>query len=281
MRSSRRGLFALCALTAIPPAVASAIIIPPGYDPLETRQPTYVDFSSTPIPVDFFDPGSDPFNGAVQLQGAPLGSFPGCTGVNLGPVDTIVERKQSASFPNIGDSWTVPIEIVSLSLTSMNPITVTYGGSNPELWKVDVILPSSQPALGQMTITQTHANGGTFTAAFRVQPRLTFTRVLDNTTRVLEGMLIVDFASSGADWVFTSSKFQCGWNILDSPVPGTALPTCSPTNFIPGINGIGGENIVAWSSYASNAVHTVAPVCEQPIGIESASWGAVKALYRE
>jgi hypothetical protein len=139
-----------------------------------------------------------------------------------------------------------------------------------------------------MTITRTHTNGGTFTASFRVQPRLTFTRVLDNATRVLDGMIIVDFSSSGTDWVHVASKFQCGWNILDFRFPGSAgvqdqhgLATCSPTNFIPGINGISGESIIAWSNYAPNAVHTVAPVCEQPIGTKSASWGAVKAVYRE
>jgi len=290
MRSSRRVLFTLCALTAITPAVASATIISAGYDPLETRQPTFVDFISTPIPQNFFDPGSDPFDGVVQLEGLPLGSFPVCPGVNLGQVDTIVERKLSASLPNIGDSSTVPIEIMALSLTSVDPITVTYGGSNPELWKVDVTLPSSQPALGQMTITRTHTNGGSFTAAFRVQPRFTFTRVVDDAIRVLDGMIIIDFSSSGCDWVHVTTRFQCGFSYLDFRMPGTvqvqsqhrvALPTCSPTNFIPGINGISGEIIVAWSNYAPNAVLTVAPVCEQPIGTKSASWGAVKALYRE
>ncbi|MFO0839494.1 MAG: lamin tail domain-containing protein [Phycisphaerae bacterium] len=149
---------------------------------------TYDDFSSFPLPPGFFDPGSDPFGGTVVFGGQPLSTSPPSA---LGPTDTIVRRGGSVSLPNPGDTATVPIEIVALSLVSVQPITVTYnGGLNPEQWNVRGCLsgPSSQQP-GGMTINRDNCPtpvGGTFTATLPVLPRLTFTRLSDNAQRVLD-----------------------------------------------------------------------------------------------
>jgi len=62
------------------------------------------------IPADFFDPGSDPFTGNVNIQGYVVNT-----------VDTV-------AFPGnmgLGDRpETIPVELVQLSLVSVNPITV-------------------------------------------------------------------------------------------------------------------------------------------------------------
>ena len=101
-----------------------------------------------PIPPSFFDPGSDPFLGQVDFVGVPIPLF---LGQPTGGADTIVERLTDTNF-GTGTTDTIQIELVALSLTSIAPITVTYGGTNPELWDISVST-SGAPSLGSMTIT--------------------------------------------------------------------------------------------------------------------------------
>ena len=117
----------------------------------------------TPIPADFFDPGSVPFSGVIFLGGSPIGNTTGViekttdlgynwsipfqgpnritdiefanptTGFACGPGNTVVRRTT-----NGGTNWdpiTIPIEIVSLSLVSTNPITVYGAGTNGRIIK--------------------------------------------------------------------------------------------------------------------------------------------------
>jgi hypothetical protein len=142
-----------------------------------------------PIPAGFFDPGSDPFTSAVCLRGVPLGV------PQYGDADTLISRSADpfdrCDLPS-GTSSTVDIEIVALSLESVDPITVTYnGGSNPETWNVTVDLspgglpPSTPPRT--LTATKSHCNGGTYTSVLYVQPRFTFTKVSNpSEVRVLD-----------------------------------------------------------------------------------------------
>ncbi len=153
-------------------------------DPLETwitppGTGTFVQFgppgSLPPIPADFFGPGSDPFVGQVDFIGLEIDP------PNLGSTSTLIQRTGDPFLPPDppgGPPVTIPIEIVELSLRSVSPITVTFnGGQNPESWDLEVDLSVVTPPLGTMTVTKTHANGGTFDASFRVQPRFTFTEV--------------------------------------------------------------------------------------------------------
>ncbi len=143
-------------------------------DDLWTTPPgsaTSYSFLDTPLPADFFGTGSDPFTGTVDLQGAPFG------GGSLGPADTIVRRQSDLCPTDVGDSITVDVEIVALSLVSVEPITVTFNdGQSPEDWDIAVCLSSFSQQTGRMTITLDEEDCGTFDSNIPVLPRFTFTR---------------------------------------------------------------------------------------------------------
>jgi hypothetical protein len=133
------------------------------------------DDGGTPIPGGFFGPGSDAFSGSVCLKGRPLG-LP-----QYGDADTLISRSADpfdrCALPS-GTQSTVSIEVVALSLESVDPIIVTYnGGPTSETWKVTVDLSSVGQPPGTLTATKSHCNGGEYTSVLYVQPRFTFTKV--------------------------------------------------------------------------------------------------------
>ena len=166
----------VCALVVVGITVgasttALATSIGSGFDLFATIPRTFVALG---LPPDFFGPGSDPFFGEVDLKGDPIG--PGNT-------DTIVERKQGINPFGDGDTGIIDIEIVELSLTSIDPIPVT-GGAGAGDWDVHVGL-SPTPSTGTMTIHHdATTEGGTFDSQLEVFPLLTFTRGSD--TQVLD-----------------------------------------------------------------------------------------------
>ncbi len=177
-------------------------------DYLATYPPTWVTFGSPfvpPIRADFFDPGSDPFFGLVQLGGQPINP------PTLGPTSTIIRRPGPPFLPADppGGPVNVPIEIVALSLVSVNPITVTYfGGFNPEQWNVSVRLsPTVMPQPpGNIRALKTHANGGTFDSVIQVVPLFTFVRQTDMAVRQLDAGMVpglppIRLESFGDPWV--------------------------------------------------------------------------------
>jgi hypothetical protein len=138
---------------------------PPPPDPHRTVQGTSVTFGTNDVPAipgGFFDPGSDPFTGIVNMQ--------------AGPMDTLIQR--SGPIVCIGPlpapCDVVQTEIVALDLVSVSPITVSPGGTQ---WDVAVGLSVNAQSLGTLSATKTHANGGTFSASIMVRPRITFTEV--------------------------------------------------------------------------------------------------------
>lgn len=204
-------------------------------DPAQTS----FDFSSTPIPADFFGPGSDPFVGNINLQGLPLGGSTLCPNDDLGQADTIVRRANDANVPTSPSTDVIQIEIVELSLVSSAPIVVTYnGGMNPELWDVETQLSQSPQPQGSMTINRTHSNGGNFDTNLPVLPRFTFTRQSDSQIRILdfgiEAIPPVILNGAGAPW--------SDWN----PPPGSCTSNWCPSPFV--LN-------------ATNASHGVVSIC--------------------
>jgi len=200
---------------------------------------TYRDFRVNPLPAGFFDPGSDPFDGTVVFQGAPLVTDPPSV---IGPTDTIIRRMAPLSFPGCGGTDTVPIEIVALSLVSCEPIVVRYPDPpNPprsELWDVKVSLPGQPQTPGTMTVTKTHCDGGTFSATLPIQPLITFTRQSDGAVR-----LQPSDPNYGLQW---------GWPSWRGADPGFGWITAPPgfelngmpiicTNFHPGIDDGGSD----------------------------------------
>lgn len=170
--------------------VARATDVQPGLDLWQTPPGvSYQEFSGeptgAPIPADFFDPGSDPFEGQIALQGAPLDtSFTSAIGLT----DTIVRRVGTAVLPTCPSEATIPIEIVALSLVSSTPITVTFnGGQDPELWDVQICLSASAQPQGTMTIRHECDDvGGTFSSTLPVLPKVIFTRQSDSAERILD-----------------------------------------------------------------------------------------------
>ena len=202
-----QALLASHGIISICPEATSPNDVQPGFDLFETPPgATFKDFFSNPIPADFFDPGSDPFDGIIDLQGNPQPSAL-CPGDDLSRVDTIVERLGVSSHPTIPSTDFVDIEIVELNLTSIDPITVTHnGGQDPELWDVDIELSSSFPQQpGTMTITHQDPRGGVFDSFLPVIPVLTFTRQIDGAVRVLDpGPAIapaLSFQAQDVPWV--------------------------------------------------------------------------------
>ena len=159
--------------------------IDPGFDLFETGQVTtgFAFSNEFTIPPSFFEPGSNPFAGEVCFAGDPIGNF---QAHGVGSTDTIVQRLAPANLPTIPSNDTVPIEIVALNLVSCEPITVHYTAAPPELWDVKVTLSPTLPSTGQMTITKTNPNGGTFQSQLQVYPKFIFTRVSDHAQRNLD-----------------------------------------------------------------------------------------------
>jgi len=172
-----RTLLSAVAIVVASTATTYSDPIQPGYD-LWTTPPggAIENFGSgaEPIPADFFGPGSDPFFGSVLFQGQPLETH---NGQPTGSADTIVQRPGPANLPANGSTTTIPIEIVALSLTSIDPIVVTYnGGQNPTLFDVEVTL-GPNPSNGSMTVTRNTSKGGTYDATINVCPIFVFTQV--------------------------------------------------------------------------------------------------------
>jgi hypothetical protein len=153
--------------------------VPPGLDLFTTPgvpagttvSNTSADFSSTPIPAGFFCPTSPAYGGTAYFKGDPFNSID----FRWKLTDTIVRRLDVANLPNNGSSDIVPIEIVALSLVSIQPITVNCPGTD-NVWNVKVCLSSvaAQPQ-GSMTIQRTDNEGGTFTSSLPVYARFLFT----------------------------------------------------------------------------------------------------------
>ena len=166
---------------------------------------------AAPIPVgpgfDLFATASSPasFVDLTLFSGGLVGVVP-LTGNPFGPgdTDTIVERLTGTLTTfDVGDVETVDIELVALSLQSVDPVDI--GGT---LFDMDVISGAllGEPAnpLGTMTISHEHPNGGTFiTDILPIDYKATFTEVgtPSNTFNVLGNIQF--FNSQGGLWSHT------------------------------------------------------------------------------
>ena len=137
--------FVLAALGPVQPA--SADPIGAGFDLFETPPGGGV------IDIGF---------GPIDLVGDPFGP---------GTVDTIVERLEEIDpFEDPSGVGTIDIELVGLSLVSIDPVTID--GNDYDL-RVDLDSNLLTPSLGQMTIRHLDANGGTFDSNFTVYALIT------------------------------------------------------------------------------------------------------------
>jgi len=180
-------------------SAAFAAPIPAGSDSFATLNGSEQSFGADPIPADFFDPGSDPFDAFIGWVGVPLG--PGAT------TDTIIERLDKAKFSGPKPaSDTIRIQIREMSFQSVDPITVNYSGDGQtELWNVRVGLSATPQPIGSMTIREEEASGGSFDWILPILPRFTFTRISDGVTRVIDygalGLPAVELHARAVPWL--------------------------------------------------------------------------------
>ncbi len=163
---------------------------------------------------------------AILFMGSPLAS----NNPAIPPTDTVVRRTDAASVFCGGPPETVPIEIVALSLVSINPITVSYPNDPPEQWNVGVCKAPGLPATGgSMTIRHECSNGGSYDATLPVRAQLTFTRVgpLGSAGPITIGP--ISFVSSGW-WTHTDP----GFFLITAPF-GTMVDTNCDGGFDTGI----------------------------------------------
>ena len=238
-------LFILISLLLVVVAPLVAQDVQPGIDIWTTpgQGTSSQDFSANPIPADFFEPGSDPFDGVITLEGFPLWDLSGPPGPL--PFDTVVERLTPAILPAIGSEDTVGIQVMALSLVSAGPITITYnGGQNPELWDINVCLSQSIPQpQGTMTIRQTCAEGGTYDSQLLVQPQLVFVRQMDGQVTILDDISLgLTLVTTDGRWVYAADPslaiIQVAPGILtDVNCDGSPEPpfVVGSSNFVPGV----------------------------------------------
>ena len=233
MRSTTLFALALLFVMNSPPA-SGQIAIPAGSDLFTTAGgggQTFIDFSDTPIPADFFGPGSDPFSGQVELRGLPLNDNPGLAppeNVDLGLTDTIIRRNGDIDLTGPGDTETVPVEIVALSLVSVEPITVTFGETSTQ-WQLEVqTLFGADQFESTMTVRQDSDVGGTLDIMIPVTNSMYFQEVDAPTFngRELQGYP-VGLVRSGIPWATSTPLTPV---TIDEAITLANMETVPPTS---------------------------------------------------
>jgi hypothetical protein len=217
------------------------------------RDSSHLDFGGDPIPADFFGPGSEPFVGVVRLGGLPLEAQPGGT---LQNTDTIVRRLQDTPPLDLGQQAQVPIELVALSLTSIEPIAVRYVTGECEAWMLTVCESkvASQPG-GMKTIRKDCQDGGNWSSDLPVLPRLTFTQLNGPGLRVIDPAPLRVFQVANATWSLVGGPggFDPILAGQDHALAGTLVASCGgpllpllfgSTNFNAGTDGCAAQNPV-------------------------------------
>ncbi len=143
------------------------------------------DYVLTPPGDTKFDFGFD----EVDFEGIPLDP------VNLGLADTVIERQMDIDLVDVDDPKTTPIEIVGLSLRSVEPATDTPFGDG--INDVYVTLNPAQSSTGNMFITKTSENGGTWGSVFELNAKAFF-RDGDETVGTIE--INKEFESFNNPW---------------------------------------------------------------------------------
>jgi hypothetical protein len=165
---------------------ASADPIGPGFDLFSTPEGGAAIDIGPLLPAGFFATPE-----LVPFEGNPIG--PGNT-------DTIVQRLDGLDD---GETGTIPIELVALSLVSVDPVQIGPSSGPDSFFDVFVTLDPNGPAsMGQLTV-QTHENGGgTFDSFFDVFVEITFVDI-DNPQIVFTATESARIASQGSEWSHT------------------------------------------------------------------------------
>jgi len=191
------GIIAVAALLAVP-ALTADPFIQSGSDLWVTPADgsSHTSFELEPLPAGFFCAGSEPFDGKIAFQGAPLATQP--VGA-LGRTDTVVERLDDAYFDEHGVA-TTRIQLRALSLVGIESLRNQCGEFN-----VSMTLAEGDQPTTTMTLVKTHSNGGIYHAPLSLNVRITFTPVAGGQAVSVEKR--VDLGPSpGARWQFAAGR---------------------------------------------------------------------------
>ena len=265
-------LISLVAFLCVLPVAVAAITVQPGLELYKIESGTCFEFTGpTTIPQGFFGPGSDPFVGTVAFTGQVIATYPGCAG-DIGLAHVILRRTESADLPFPGSTDQVPIEMVALSLTSIDPITITYNqGANPEIW--GAVWGSSDEGSGETLISIFTFLSESLLYRFNQvpsRPRLTFTRLADSAQRAID--------AGDVQWdsffdVFTAADVP--WRETGD-LSEVAQPTCTG-NFVGSYDG--DPIVTIFTGQHGKLVMRPAPP-SQPVAVRPVTWGEVKSRYR-
>jgi hypothetical protein len=215
----------------IPSSPALSTVIEEGVDHYSTpcSESSYWDFSVIGPSQGFFGEGSDALSGRVRLKGLPLSiANPEHYNTDYGATDTIWRRTASAQVPAPGQTASIPIELVALSLVGCAPITVYYGGLPRQQWDLSVSVGSSA---GQMSISDTCGLeiGGNFDLNTTGFPVLVFTLRPDGSEQKT-----MDLGEFQVPWFLRSSSSQWSSSAPESFGLFT-VPSDGSRNFFPGV----------------------------------------------
>jgi hypothetical protein len=258
----RRGfprLLAVLAMAAwlVPAGSAGAQLPGAGFDLFET-DPGSTQFTleispvndpPTLVPPGFFGPGSDPLTGEIHFGGVPIETF---AGQLVGDTDTVVQRHDPSPLSPPG---LIPVELVGLSLQSMEPINVTYnGGQSPEPWIVDVSPSPNPPSLGNIFVEE---QGNVFYSQLRVIPLFEFTRVSDGAKRSLDVGALPPGNQASPLFIQNDAPWRPG-----CVPPALAVPGLND-GFCPGLTPGGEKKLtVEQALLASHGVYPAQPALE-------------------
>lgn len=131
----------------------------------------------------------------VHTVGSIRASSPG-----VKDTDTIVRLTNSLTLDYVGDTGTIGLEMVSLSLQSQAPIEVTYGGDrySASFHVISVLDPKVTQRQGTMTVTRTGDRSGTLDVRMPGAFRLEFVNTDPNGPRVHDPLTAdVDLTAHG------------------------------------------------------------------------------------
>jgi hypothetical protein len=247
-------VLAASVLLALPAPAAGDV--PPGFDLFETDpEATVFSFREEfTIPPNFFDTGSEPFQGDVNFAGRPLGTF---QQRDVGDADTVVQRPQQATLPPSGQGGSdiIPIDLVALNLVSVQPIRVGMQQGPDRFFDIFVEISEARSSQGEMRILQQSSAGGMFDSRLQVFPRFTFVPLDGGSSRTLDtGMgqpsprLIL--GTDGGVW-----RAGC-------VPPALSVPALNP-GFCPGLTPGGRKRLtVEASALARHGVYPAQPALE-------------------
>ena len=179
---------------------------------------TIIEISRTELPVDFFDPNSDPLDATIPFVGQPLRTSPLVSG-NLDQTDTLLAILEQADLPEIGSQATIPAKIAQMSLASIEPVIVTYNsGQDPELWDVGLMVDFELQMPGNLNVTRTGADSGTANGQLPVIVELSFVRRADGKALSLEKSALLDI--SQFNWSANPNELNWPQNGRTNMVPG-------------------------------------------------------------